>query len=153
MSRLSRRVVGVATALMIAMGTVVATSGAANAASPLCTTRVSTGDSHDHVFWVPLETRNGYNERCYLNQDQTRSYNTGTLALQDTLRRCYGKSIAVDGKFGPATRSALIAAQSSAGAAADGRYGPESRSKLKWPVRAGSHGGHLGSCERVAITS
>lgn len=152
MANIGQRVLSLTISLAIALLGVFIAPSVANAATGLCDNRATTADSHDHVFWVPINSYSGgYSERCYLNQESTRSYNKGTIALQDTLKRCYGQGIAVDGKFGPNTRQALLNAQRSSGAVADGKYGPESRSKLRWPARAGSHGGYLGKCERVSL--
>lgn len=52
--------------------------------------------------------------------------------LQQTLNRCYGRSLAEDGAFGPATYNALMYAQSVEGIGVDGVYGPTTRSHLKW---------------------
>ena len=59
---------------------------------------------------------------CTLTQSSSPSY--GARALQDALIDCYGKRIARDGYFGPATRTALIQVQRAIGTAADGIYGP-----------------------------
>ncbi|MFD6164762.1 peptidoglycan-binding protein [Oerskovia sp. NPDC060287] len=52
--------------------------------------------------------------------------------LQETLNECNGASLAVDGAFGPATRSALVKFQQGRGLVADGIYGPATRNALKW---------------------
>jgi peptidoglycan hydrolase-like protein with peptidoglycan-binding domain len=41
-------------------------------------------------------------------------------ALQDALNRCYGRSLSVDGKFGPNTQAALRYAQGVEGLGVDG---------------------------------
>jgi peptidoglycan hydrolase-like protein with peptidoglycan-binding domain len=56
----------------------------------------------------------------------------GVSALQQTLNKCYGRSLVVDGAFGPATYNALMYAQGVAGIAVDGVYGSGSRKNLKW---------------------
>ncbi|MDG4797650.1 peptidoglycan-binding domain-containing protein [Micromonospora sp. WMMD1082] len=58
------------------------------------------------------------------------SVSSAVRALQTTLSFCYGKNIAVDGDFGPATRQALIEVQRSSRIAADGVYGPQTRDAL-----------------------
>ncbi|WP_435749168.1 peptidoglycan-binding domain-containing protein [Microbacterium sp. PMB16] len=51
--------------------------------------------------------------------------------LQNSLNSCHGKSITVDGDFGPATRTALIQVQASLGLTADGIYGPNTLSNMR----------------------
>jgi hypothetical protein len=153
MVKTKHRLVSVVSVFVLAIGGLVASAGTASAATTLCNSVASTGHAHDdHVFTVPIRSQTGgYTERCYLNEIDTRNYNKATVALQETLKRCYGYNLAVDGKFGPNTTGALRGAQAAAGADPDGKYGPASRAALKWPVRAGSHGGHLGTCERVSL--
>ncbi len=58
--------------------------------------------------------------------------------LQNTLRMCYQQGIALDGDFGPATRQALMNAQTwerevrRQNVATDGVYGPRTRDVLTW---------------------
>ncbi|GAA4854018.1 peptidoglycan-binding domain-containing protein [Luteimicrobium xylanilyticum] len=52
--------------------------------------------------------------------------------LQYTLNTCYGRSIAEDGSFGPATKAALQYAQGKAGVSKDGIFGPATRSAMLW---------------------
>ncbi|WP_443049893.1 peptidoglycan-binding domain-containing protein [Streptomyces sp. NBC_00287] len=59
-------------------------------------------------------------------------------ALQFTLNKCYGAGLAVDGEYGPATRSAVITVQNRVGVAADGEYGPNTRDAMKWSHRTSS---------------
>jgi len=65
---------------------------------------------------------------------------TAVSALQRGLNKCYGRGLDVDGQFGPATKSALIYAQSREGIAQDGVYGPQSSLNLKWPYYNSSTG-------------
>ncbi|MBQ1072487.1 peptidoglycan-binding protein [Micromonospora sp. C31] len=57
---------------------------------------------------------------------------SAVLLLQRSLKYCYGKNIATDQDFGPATKSALISAQQTEGITADGVYGPQTRDALRW---------------------
>jgi peptidoglycan hydrolase-like protein with peptidoglycan-binding domain len=52
--------------------------------------------------------------------------------LQYVLRYCYSRQIAVDGIFGPQTRTALQYAQRAEHISADGVYGPQTRDHPKW---------------------
>lgn len=61
----------------------------------------------------------------------------GVRRLQNALNRCNFQNIAVDGNFGPATKSALIDAQRARGATVDGNYGSNSRVNLYWPTTLG----------------
>ncbi|GAA0251849.1 hypothetical protein GCM10010492_60350 [Saccharothrix mutabilis subsp. mutabilis] len=73
-------------------------------------------------------------KRCVLGQG---NYGNAVLALQQSLKYCYGKNIAVDKDFGPATRTALIQVQRAVGADPDGVYGPETNRKMKWLAATG----------------
>ncbi|MFE9996200.1 peptidoglycan-binding domain-containing protein [Streptomyces avermitilis] len=68
----------------------------------------------------------------------------GVLALQRTLRRCYGSTIVADGIFGPSTRDALKYAQHQAGTQDDGVYGPNTRRAIKHRPSSWPYG-----CQRV----
>jgi len=82
-----------------------------------------------------LPATSGGNSACLLYQGLS---NSGVKALQFTLNMCFGENLALDGIFGPLTKSALIRAQKAVGTAADGVYGPNTRdrlnAKLKWVV-------------------
>lgn len=81
------------------------------------------------------------------------NYGNGVLALQQSLKYCYGKNIALDRDFGPATRTALIQVQRAVGATADGVYGPETNRKMKWLAATGCRHDHVrrltGSCQAL----
>ncbi|GIH02885.1 hypothetical protein Rhe02_09520 [Rhizocola hellebori] len=58
---------------------------------------------------------------------------SGVYALQQTLNRCYGESLSLDGQFGPRTQAALIRAQQRHGATRDlGRYTDDEAYYLKF---------------------
>lgn len=63
--------------------------------------------------------------------------NIAVSTLQNALNACYGRSLVVDGAFGPATYNALMYAQSFHGIGVDGVYGPITRSVLKFPGGTG----------------
>lgn len=70
-----------------------------------------------------------YNVRCWMDYGST---GEGVKALQLALKTCYGRAIAVDGDFGPATRDALKYAQGREGITVDGLYGQQAFENLKW---------------------
>lgn len=63
---------------------------------------------------------------------ETGLVNPGVRALQETLNRCYGQGLVLDGDFGPATYNALSSVQAWEGIGVDGVYGPITRSNIKW---------------------
>lgn len=68
---------------------------------------------------------------CTLNQGTS---NSAVEELQRALNGCYNRGLALDGQFGPATRSALRQVQSSIGVSADGIFGPATRDAIAWPT-------------------
>jgi hypothetical protein len=73
----------------------------------------------------------GVGTGCVMNIDQT-PIGWGVVALQQSLKNCYGQSIVVDGDFGPATKAALRNAQRIHRIPDDGQYGPQTRDTLLW---------------------
>lgn len=73
-------------------------------------------------------------DECTLRQSST--YNRAVVWLQWSLRECHGQPIAVDGRFGSATRQALVNVQRRLGINPDGVYGPQTWRNLNWPVFA-----------------
>ncbi|MEU6324183.1 peptidoglycan-binding domain-containing protein [Streptomyces sp. NPDC047009] len=95
------------------------------ASLPICTADVeATGVSG---LWLEVPGTSSGSSSCYLAPGD---YSDAVSALQFSMVRCYGKSIAVDGDFGPATRNALLSVQRTIGAAQDGVYGTETRGKM-----------------------
>ena len=72
---------------------------------------------------------------CYLEQGVR---NNAVSTLQFALQKCYGKAIAVDGAFGPATYNALLQVQWTIGTTIDGIYGPNTAKKMRWPSTSGT---------------
>lgn len=56
------------------------------------------------------------------------------VALQESLVRCHGQSIDVDGDLGPATGLAVENVQRQHGVAPDGTFGPATRAVMLWPA-------------------
>ncbi|MBN0039948.1 peptidoglycan-binding protein [Cellulosimicrobium cellulans] len=121
MRQVQRRTLGALVTLALTLGGMAvgtALAAPASAATPFC---------NDHYLpagnlGVPGFVSGGTTTyKCTLSQGRT---GYPVTLLQRSLKDCYGQNIAVDGSFGPATRSALIAAQRTAGVAADGLYGP-----------------------------
>jgi Putative peptidoglycan binding domain len=53
-------------------------------------------------------------------------------SLQRAIRACYHSNLAVDGRYGPKTRAAVIGVQRFHRITADGVYGPQTRSAMRW---------------------
>jgi hypothetical protein len=62
--------------------------------------------------------------------------NPGVFVLQDSLRRCYGRDIAVDAKYGDVTALTVAWLQQQLGITPDGIYGPVTGLKMRWFVDA-----------------
>lgn len=121
MQQISRRTVSALVTLTITLGgmaVATAVAAPASAAIPFCNNHYLPAGNSGVPGFVSGSTTT-YN--CTLSQGRT---GYPVRLLQESLRFCYGQNIAVDGSFGPATRSALIAAQKRVGVAADGVYGP-----------------------------
>ncbi|MEW2033803.1 peptidoglycan-binding domain-containing protein [Streptomyces roseifaciens] len=103
-------------------------AGAAQAATPTCSTSVSYTTVHGSSTTIPAA---GRNVSCLLARG---SSGNGVRALQLSLNECYGANLARDGIFGAGTQAALRRAQSQEGQAADGVYGPRTRDALHWRV-------------------
>jgi peptidoglycan hydrolase-like protein with peptidoglycan-binding domain len=100
----------------------------ASAATPQCTqSKVIYPQSASSGNYAPAASNGSTN--CWM----ARGNNSGGVwALQRALRYCYGKNIALDSDFGPATQSALRSVQDTIGAAVDGEYGPETAGKINF---------------------
>jgi hypothetical protein len=66
--------------------------------------------------------------------------------LQEALVACNGQAIAVDGRYGDATRGAVRAVQQQHGIGTDGAYGPETRAAMSWPTLAPGGEGVESTC-------
>lgn len=73
----------------------------------------------------------------------------GVRSLQRALNKCFGRGLAVDGRFGPLTRSALKYAQGVEGVSPDGAYGPITASVLKFPFYRDIDGRFAGCYRRA----
>lgn len=69
------------------------------------------------------------NWNCYLESGNN---NIAVQDLQESLNQCHGKSLTLDGIFGPATYTAVLQVQTSLGITADGVYGPQTRNAMSW---------------------
>ncbi|MET9479478.1 peptidoglycan-binding domain-containing protein [Streptomyces sp. NPDC006638] len=118
----------VAAATFVAGVIALVPAGPAAAATPTCNWVASYSGA-----WVP-SLQSG-NITCNLVQG---TYGEAVRQLQTTLNKCYGARLTVDKSFGPATRSALVAAQRAAGTPADGEYGPNTRAAIRHEPLNGS---------------
>jgi hypothetical protein len=123
----------------------------AQPASSLATTLRCDG-SYDKTFYsgdtpftvdLPVSINGGeFNPYCVLRSGARDSNPPGwelfdaVSKLQYALKLCNGASnLRVDGIYGPATVSAVKAAQKRGGVTQDGVYGPNTRAHMKWWVR------------------
>lgn len=135
---LRRRIAAPLIAVALAGSGLIGTASAASAAIPECRIDglITIGASTFEMYAV-LRPRNlDGNDYCYMHQGLLDPYPPGgpVRALQLSLNYCYGKSLVVDGSFGPATAAALRSVQSAEGIAVDGSYGPQTRDNMKWRV-------------------
>ena len=103
------------------------------------------------VGYMHVPSRDGSKE-CILNFG---SQGIAVVVLQEAAVHCYNQEIAVDGKFGPATKEAVKNVQrkineesSWANIAVDGAYGPQTRAHMRFLTWKYSHhgGGPSSSC-------
>ncbi|MFC8663033.1 MULTISPECIES: peptidoglycan-binding domain-containing protein [Streptomyces] len=123
--------ISAAAVLLSGVGLSLATASPAAAYAGYCNksvTRSSALGSVSFVFDAKIPAYNGTMD-CYMNQGAD---SAAVEALQTTLNECYGRSLTVDGIFGPATKTALEYAQGKADIGVDGKYGTETRRGLKW---------------------
>ena len=125
---LHKRAGATAAAVILAgAGLGLATATPAAAYAGYCNGQVDRTISNANVH-AKIPAYNG-NVDCYMNQG---AQSSAVSALQTTLKRCYGRSLAVDGIFGPATKTALMHAQGKENISADGGYGSQTRTNIKW---------------------
>src|SRR5262245_58248653 len=90
-------------ALVLAAGGFAAaapTTAVAAASASICTSNVkATGVSG---LWLEVPGTSSGSSTCFLEQGDN---SEAVRALQYSMNRCYGKSLTLDGDFGPATRS------------------------------------------------
>ncbi|MET9373121.1 peptidoglycan-binding domain-containing protein [Streptomyces sp. NPDC002992] len=145
---------GTAALMLTGLGAMAPTAVAAPAAGPVAVQEADFGAaatacaswtkiSKTSTTYIRLPATGGGSITCEMSQGANGNH---VRALQNALKFCYGRSIAVDGSFGPATATALRYAQGQAGAGVDGIYGPETRDKIKWPRFNESNGSHTGYC-------
>ncbi|MGW6795229.1 peptidoglycan-binding domain-containing protein [Streptomyces chartreusis] len=99
-------------------GTIAAASPASAAATYECNTSKALAKGQLQRPAAASELRPYW---CYLIYG---SQNSGVSALQSMLNKCRGAGLAVNGMYGPATRSAVTSVQQRVGVAADAEYGP-----------------------------
>ncbi|WP_256977811.1 peptidoglycan-binding domain-containing protein [Microbacterium sp. Yaish 1] len=138
-SALMKRAAIAAALLLVGSGLAAAPASAyadsgAGGASPTASARAASYCySYENITpgngaWYKIP-RAGNTYNCILESGNN---SVAVTVLQQTLNRCYGRGIAEDGAFGPATYNALMYAQSVEGIGVDGVYGPTTRSHIKW---------------------
>ncbi|GIG40443.1 hypothetical protein Cph01nite_22050 [Cellulomonas phragmiteti] len=143
--QMKKNIAAAALAVVMAGGIVVgmATTSTATANRP-CTAATSFGSGQ---FKRVVPTANGSTD-CYLVNGNS---GNGVRALQRALVYCEGYSVGssgIDGSFGNATKSAVLAFQRSFGLTPDGQYGNQTRNWLKFLDRASNPTGYF-YCNRV----
>ncbi|MFF4354962.1 peptidoglycan-binding protein [Streptomyces sp. NPDC001530] len=123
----SKALLATGTMMAALLGGVI-TAAPAHAADGVCTGSVVVQNGSGRHFVLPINVANN-TSYCYLQYGHT---GAGVRALQKNMNSCYGKTLELDGSFGPATRDALRDVQDRIGAAVDGVYGRETRGKMKW---------------------
>ncbi|SNT44846.1 peptidoglycan-binding domain-containing protein [Actinacidiphila glaucinigra] len=116
-------------------GTVAAASSASADATYECNTSKALAKGSYNVLLPHQNYAPADPYWCYLIYG---SQNSGVSALQFTLNKCYRAGLAVDGMYGPATRSAVTSVQQRVGVSADGEYGPATRNAMNWSYRTSS---------------
>lgn len=117
---------------------VVAPAAPAAAAFPTCYAVVPfVWDVFNLWYFQPADPSN-HSRDCMLREGEHGLEAVATL--QYALHKCYGQDIARDGDFGPATKAALINAQTweryvlGEKITVDGVYGPKTGAAMRWPM-------------------
>ncbi|MFE7895989.1 peptidoglycan-binding domain-containing protein [Streptomyces sp. NPDC057424] len=128
--RALRTKVGISTAAVTLSGAGfgLATATPASAYAGYCNGQASKAMSGASHLVAKLPAYNG-NIDCQMYKGANSS---GVKALQITLNKCYGRSLAEDGIFGTNTKTALIYAQGQEKIGTDGGYGEETRNNIGW---------------------
>jgi hypothetical protein len=92
-------------------------------------------------YFVDLPIANPYKDpNCVMGDWMGSTAYESVRTLQRALNTCYTKGLVVDGKFGPATKRALVSVQREVGTAEDGVYGPNTMRAMAWPQYSGGLG-------------
>jgi hypothetical protein len=128
-----------AASVMTTAGTLVLTEQSAWAA-PACTRTYTTILRPSLLtLYIPSTGTTAASTSCNLAEG---ARNDAVHTLQLTLNHCYGRGIAEDRQFGPATRAALLAVQRRFPSIPhDGQYGPLTRDSI---IHYTSNGGCFG---------
>lgn len=107
-------------------------AAAAPAADPKCNAGYWVVEGAFQQFFPSRQVGNSNNFQCELRRDDFNNF--GVVALQNTLIRCYGQSIAADGDFGSQTEAALKNAQRIHGLPTNGVYNWNTHKTIWWPT-------------------
>ncbi|WNF31099.1 peptidoglycan-binding domain-containing protein [Streptomyces sp. C11-1] len=154
--KLKLAALGAATVMLTGLGAAAPAAVAAPKAGPVAVQEAEFGAlaaycsssktiSKSTTTYIHLPATSGGSITCEMSQGANGIH---VKKLQRALVLCYGRSIAIDGAFGPATYSALKYAQGKAGTAADGIYGPNTRDAIKWPRFYKSNNNFTGYCAK-----
>lgn len=127
MKRVRKSMLSGAAAVGAVLAFTVAPASPASAALAKCTHAYLYDDSASSLLmnYVPATSTGSRN--CQLSVNQTGG---GVRGLQQTLNRCEGASLSVDGTFGPNTLAALKKAQHNNGISQTGVYDPTTRDHI-----------------------
>jgi hypothetical protein len=126
-----RMVVAVTASAVVASGMILASPGLARADSSCTgvsdfTLSPSVGDG---ITAIPTIGNVTHQANCDL---AIGSSNGAVTALQRSINKCYGYTLALDGIYGSQTQAAVEHVQSVSGISVDGIYGPQTRNAMKW---------------------
>jgi peptidoglycan hydrolase-like protein with peptidoglycan-binding domain len=101
--------ISIAALAIAATGAIAVAAAPAQASGSFCNTAISTPNSGYPTVNLIMPASSGWEGiNCSMSHGATGG---GVRALQQSLNRCYGESLSVDGQFGPRTQAALSRAQ------------------------------------------
>ncbi|GAA4975437.1 peptidoglycan-binding domain-containing protein [Actinoplanes utahensis] len=129
-----------------AVAAVLVTPDAAQAAAPQCNQGSWGRTSVPSYPYVYHPTYNG-DLNCVLGYG---SAGQAVFALQNSLNKCNGQGIAIDGNFGVGTRQAVKNVQQRYGLTQDGVYGRQTNLAMNWSFNAFTSVGTPSGCYNPA---
>jgi Putative peptidoglycan binding domain len=140
MGSLRIRSLTIAAVIAASASGLVLTGGPANAALPYCNNVSGVTDAAAGLtrYETYVNSSGNYTVSCdmnWINENGNAGQRRAIRQIQWDLVMCYGKSISIDGEYGPLTRQAVREVQSylnqfGAGLVVDGWAGPNTRKKM-----------------------